>query len=228
MGFGIDQLSERQIPAAGQVAGSKPRAGFRLLAAEPFRRAGIDDLGARVAERLLHVVEVADQRRSTDRLKMTPRGRFGTGTGRQAQRLPARQAAIQDPHMIVVEDAECPPGASRGHELVVVVDDDRGEFLDAEIARGLRELSFRGQHVRQVGGVVGNDVDVEELRARDVGVQMLVPGIPALTGQEEGGVQDHQIGRIQSLRQPFGGYQRGILGCGHGRCSCFRLGLPAG
>ena len=61
-----------------------------------------------------------------------------------------------------------PPHARRRIEADAVIDDDGVRLADAERADRFAELVRPRQHVRQVGGIVGDGVDVEEHRAGNV------------------------------------------------------------
>jgi hypothetical protein len=87
---------------------------------------------------------------------------------RAAFGLPLRQAAVEHRHLVMAEDAEHPPGARRRIEPVAVVDDHVLAVADAHLAHARGEFLRRRQHVGQGIVGVGDLVDVEEERARDV------------------------------------------------------------
>ena len=97
--------------------------------------------------------------------------------------------------------------------MVVIVDNHRGEFLDPELSGCLGEILRGGQHMREIGRVIGDHVNIEKMSAGNMGVQVFIPCIAALVGQKEGRVENDQIGCLESLGQPFGRYQGRFCGC---------------
>ena len=67
------------------------------------------------------------------------------------------------------------------------------------------------QHVRQVGVVIGDVVDVEEDGAGDAALGVERFGVARIVRHEPGGVDDADVGRVEPLGQPGAG-DDGIAG----------------
>jgi hypothetical protein len=69
----------------------------------------------------------------------------------------------------VAHGFEHPPGAWRGEKTGAVIDNHARTIADAKRAYGPGEFARRRHHVRQVGRMIGDAVDIEEHRARNMG-----------------------------------------------------------
>ena len=95
-----------------------------------------------------HAVEVGHQLRTKARGEVaTRRARLSRLDG-PALLPPAREAAVEDGHPVVAEDAEGPPHSRRGRQVLPGVDDDPVAVPDAESADRLAE----GRRVRAACG----------------------------------------------------------------------------
>ena len=124
---------------------------------------------------------------------------------RPAFGFPRRKTAVEDERILGAEDAEGPPHARRRIEAGRVIDHDSVGLGDAERAHRRAELVRSGQHVRQIGGRVGDGVEVEEHRARNMRGDIFRLGVALLRWQIIGCVDDDDIGLAELAGEPFGG-----------------------
>src|SRR5262245_34588180 len=116
---------------------ARPRLG--RLAAEAVGRPRIDHLGGLLRERPLHVAYAGD--RSGIELGLE-RARLALDCARlqrAAFRLPLRQAAVENEHVLGPEGAKRPPYPRRAAEPDAVIDHDGVAVGDAERADIVRE-----------------------------------------------------------------------------------------
>src|SRR5208282_4795170 len=111
-----------------------------------------------------------------------------------------------------------PPDTRGRIETDAVIDDDGIAVADAERTGYLAELLWAGQHVRQVGRMIGDRFDVEEYRARDVALAILGVGVALLRRQEVRPVNDTKVAVTQMLGEPFRRNQPAAFGGGR---ECF-------
>jgi hypothetical protein len=161
----------------------------------------------------LHLVERADDVGLVARGEVALLRRDGQVLDRAALGDPLGQAAVQHHHVLVAHGAEFPPDAGGGQDAAGVVDDDLRAVAQAQLLDPRGELDRRGQHVRQVRGLVRDLVDVEEHRAWNVGQVVLGPGVALGGGHVPGAVDDPDVRRVEVLGQPGGRDER--IGMGH-------------
>ena len=186
------------------------QAGPRLgrLAAEAAGRAGVEDLviaqlrgrgdlGHVLDQRRLALdghVPVLDHRRQI--LDLAPLG------------PPFRHPAVQHRDIGLAHQPEQPPDPRRREQAGAVIDHHLMAVADAHRAQPADELLDRRRHVRQVRALVGDLVDVEEPRARDMAGIVFGPGVAPHLGQVPRGVKNPQIGVFQMGGKPVGRDQR--------------------
>jgi hypothetical protein len=102
---------------------------------------------------------------------------------RTALQPPLRQAAVEDRDLVGPEGAQGPPHAGGGEQAGRIVDHEAHAVAQAERRHLVGEFLRVGQHMRQPGRDVGDDVDVEENRARNVALAELVG--PDAPGQRQ-------------------------------------------
>jgi len=126
--------------------------------------------------------------------------------------LPFWQSAIEHGHIIVAEMAEHPPGPGRAEQTHAVIDDDAHAVAEAEPAHPRGKLLRARQHMGQGVARIGDLVDVEIDRARNV--RLGVFGLcVALHRRKVPGPIDHMnVGRGKVLGKPLGAYQRVRIG----------------
>ena len=118
-------------------------------------------------------------------VRVTARSSSGSALG-----APLRQPAVEDHDVGRAHDLERPPDPRRRGEADAVVDDDLLFLVDAERADRGRELPRRRQHVGQGIAGVGDRVDIEEDRARDVCGVVFLRALAPAAGQVPAAV-DH-------------------------------------
>ena len=190
------------VARSRNVPRAQPRPRLRLLAAEPSRRAGVEDFALARLGRLRHLGDVADQLRAQpcDHVPLL-RGRRAA-LGRVARGEPGRQPAVEHGDGVVPHQPEQPPHPRRREQAVSVVDHHLSAVADAERPDPRGELLLRRRHVRQIGARIGDVVDVEEQRAGDARPLVLGAGVASLGGQEPGAVENPHAGIPEALRQP--------------------------
>ncbi len=114
----------------------------------------------------------------------------------------------------MAEQAERPPDAGRGSEPCAVIDHDGVLGRQSQSAHLIGELLRRRQHMGQGTVLVADLVDIEELRAGNVGGDEVGLRITRIAGQVPRGVQHLHPVVAQMLVQPFGRDQ-GIVGHGY-------------
>ena len=132
-----------------------------------------------------------------------------------AFRLPFLEAAVQDAHLLVAHGAEHPPHARRRVEALAVVGDDVHAVADAHLLHAAGELLRRRQHVRQGRLVVGDVVDVEEQRARNVLGQVFGLGVALGGRQVHRAVEDDEARGVEVGGQPLRLHQPSVSAIGH-------------
>ena len=132
---------------------------------------------------------------------------------------PLLQAAIQDPHVPMPERQEHPPHPGGCDPAAGIVDHDRIVVGDAERADVAAELFGVREHMRQRIGMIGDRVDVEPHRARDVRVEIVVLRQRQDARHLELRVDDLDAGIAEMGGEPFGGDKR-IVGGGHMLSPC--------
>jgi hypothetical protein len=137
--------------------------------------------------------------------------RFDAVVGRQAQRRPARETAIEHSDACVPGNAQQPPQARRECAVTGVIDNDLHVRRHAVATEPVAEVGGRWPGMapsaqRMRAGQVA--VEVRVARAGDV---RFLPGAFAGGGivQCEAAVEDAQIGIVQVRRQRFGIDERG-------------------
>ena len=118
--------------------------------------------------------------------------------------LPLRQAAVQHAYVLHAHDAEGPPHACGAEQSGRIVDDDARAVADAHAPHARGELLRRRQHMGQVALGVGDLVDVEEQRARNMLREIFGTRVPALGRHMPGGIDDDEVGRIELAGELFG------------------------
>ena len=103
------------------------------------------------------------------------RDRRRGGFERPALGLPPRQPAVEQRDVVVAEQPQQPPGAPGRGQADRVVDDDPVVVADAALRHLRGEALGRRDHVRQAGAGLGDVVDVEEHRARNVAGIVILP-----------------------------------------------------
>ena len=204
----LDQPGHRHVPGARHVARTDARPRLGIFAAEARGGPRIDHLGAscRAAPSARRTTPATTEVFSSA-LNFRGVRLDRAGFGRPAFGLPLRQAAVEDVDVLRAEDAERPPHPRRAAEADAVIDHDGVVGADAERAGLLGELGRAGQHVRQLGGMVGDGVDIEERRAGNMGGDELGLGVALERRQVERAVDDRDLGLAQPRREPVGGDQ---------------------
>ncbi len=199
----LHETRERQIARAGHVAGAQPDPRFGRGAREALGGAHVDDLRGFGLQRLFDVHGVGDQ------AMIESGGEMGFCALRQALLQPAalpdplRQAAFEDRDVGDAEHLQRPPQARRGEEAETVVDHRAHAVAKAKFAQGVGEGERRRQHMRQIGGFVGDAVDVEKHRARDVALDIFRVGVAPRRRHMPGGVENDEIGLVEPVGEPF-------------------------
>ena len=119
--------------------------------------------------------------------------------------LPFRQAAIQHGHILMAHHLEHPPGARRREQARHIIGDHPLAIADPQLPHARGEFLRARQHVGKRARGIGEIVDIENLRPRNMAFQELGPGIALHGGQVPGGIDDGDVGRIQMGFEPFGG-----------------------
>ena len=219
----VDQVGRGDVGAAGDMA--EATIARAALAPVLFRAQRVDRADAGIADGREHVVPVGNQRRMEDCVESSRGwGRGWSGLDAAGFRAPFLEAAIQDAHTVIPEDAKHPPQARCPPVIGSRVAHHMGVIADAECANASGKPLWRRQHevqgslLRRVGQVV---VDVGEPGARDVAQIEVRPTRndvvrPVGAGQQMGGgVQDHDPRVCQVGGEPGGIDQE--CGVGHWR-----------
>ena len=128
--------------------------------------------------------------------------------GRPPLGAPPREPAVEDGDRVVAEGAEGPPHARGAHDPARVVHDHAVTVADAKPAHVPRERRGAGEHVRERGAGVGDHVDVEEDRARDVRLGELGPRVAAELRHVPRAVDHADVPPTQVGGEPLGGDER--------------------
>ena len=180
------------------------------------RRAGEASGGARIQHQFGLGRDIADQvadapqphRPIIGAKACRDRGGGLAGCGWALLAHPFRQSAIQHGRVVMAVQAHEPPAARGRGQALLVVEHHTAGIADAHTAEEFRETAGGGDHVRQLGVLIGDLIDVKIPRARDMGGQELRLSVAVLIRQVFGGVEDDQVGLAEFPGKPVGGYQR--------------------
>ena len=216
LGGGVVEVEERQIERAGHVAAAQPRPRLGLGGGEAAAAARIQHLLATAVEIGAQLVDVAHQRaprarRERPRPRARPAGLQGPPFGD-----PFCGAAVEHRDIVVAEDAEAPPHPGGATHPGGVVGDDAGAVAEAEGADAFGEDLGRGQHVGKRRGVVGDAIDVEEHRPRNVPALELRARVAPELRHVPGAIDHAHVRRLEMLGEPRRGNQGVGIGVGHG------------
>jgi len=159
------------------VAGFNARSRLRCFTAETIGWPCVHDLSRPVCERELHIVDAGHDRsiqlgnKFSRRMLARPARKWPTF------RLPFRQTAVEDEDLPGPEDTERPPHSRCAAKSGAVIDHDGVILPDAELADLFRKLRRPRQHVRQLGRMIGDCVDIEKHRTRNVSGEVFRLGI---------------------------------------------------
>jgi hypothetical protein len=135
-----------------------------------------------------------------------------------AFRGPFRQAAVEHINVLGAEHAERPPNARCAAQPRAVIDHDGVVVADAERADVLGELHRTRNHVRQIGRVIGDGIDIEEHRSWNMAGEILRLGVALLRGEVERTVDDAHLRFAEAGGEPVRGHEvlaGGRAGFGH-------------
>ena len=154
----------------------------------------------------------------------------GAVFGLETRFNPGVEASVENVDVLGAEGAEHPPCSRGGEDALLFVDNDGAVVADAEGGHAAGEGFGGGQHVGELGPVVGEFFDVEEEGAGDVFGEVAGVGVDGWRDAYgwEGGVEDDCVGILKAACQPGWGDQRvhGIrLLCGRLRLE-FQCGRP--
>ena len=141
---------------------------FRRGAAKTLAGARVDHLLGLAGKIGRDLRPVAHQRSIAMRRERNQRMRRPLRSDLAAIGAPFLQAAVEDADVATAEGAKRPPHARRAHPVTGVIDHDPVRVADAERADIAGERVRRRQHMRQDRRTVGDGVDVEEHRARNM------------------------------------------------------------
>ncbi len=127
-----------------------------------------------------------------------------TGFERAALGAPFGTAAGEDADVGGAHRLEFPPDARRREQASLVVKDDGHAVADAERTNGVGEGRGRQQHMRQVGGLVRDAVDVEEGGTRKVRGEVFLARPPVGVGQEPAAVEERDVRVAEASGEPVG------------------------
>jgi hypothetical protein len=116
--------------------------------------------------------------------------------------MPRSRAARKSGRVLVAEQAHQPPAARGRGQPLLVVEHHEAVVADAERPGQPGEAAWRGHHVRQVGVLVGDFVDVEEMGARNVPGQEPGAAVPGFVGQVFRGVEHQHAGLAKVFGEP--------------------------
>ncbi len=118
---------------------------------------------------------------------------------------PFRAAAFEDANVGRAHRLELPPDAGRREQASFVVEDDGHAVAHAERADGFGEGGrWQQQHMRQVGGLVRDAVDVEEGGTRKVRGEVFLARPPVGVGQEPAAVEERDVRVAEASGEPVG------------------------
>src|SRR5262245_49647259 len=117
----------------------------------------------------------------------------------QAGRPPSRTKTLRAPKILNVHQTR---GAEK--KPAAVIDDDRVILRNAEVSNRLSELAGAGQHVRQVGRIVCDGIDVEKDRTWNMPGKIFGLRVPLLCGQIVGAIDNGDARLAELADQPFG------------------------
>jgi hypothetical protein len=186
------------------VTGAQSRSRLGVAPEKAAIGPGVRDLSSACNDRG-NVVEIAHEFGVEIRCEDTSRPCRQSGFHRPPLGAPFRATTLEDAHVWRAHRDELPPDARRREQSGFVIDDDRHPVADPERANCRAELLRRQQHVRQSSALVGDVVNVEEHCSPDVAGEVLLTG-PAVGGRQvPAGIDDHDVGIIEMLCEPFGG-----------------------
>ena len=114
---------------------------------------------------------------------------------------PGAEAAVENVDILGSEGAEHPPCSRSGKDAFLLVDHYRHVIVDTKSRHAMRKNIGRGQHVGQWAGAVGELVDIEEDRARNVLRDVACARINRRrdTDRRERGIKDHDAWIAQTV-----------------------------
>ena len=177
-----------------------------------------------MAKQGFHLFNIPNQFRAEAGDEIFGLNRDNSRIDRSAFLLPAGQATIQHRHPVMAENAEGPPDPGRGHEKITVIRDDERVIADAQFADRFGKIFRARQHVRKRGGMVGDGIYVEELRARNVNLIIFCFGVAVLGRHKEAAVKHDQIFIAEPGGQPVSIDQRVKVFACHGFLLMIGLG----
>ena len=186
------------------MAGAQARARLGRLAAEADGGTGVEDLG------VLQLGGGRDLRHVLHQLVLAPHGHVAVADHRRhvlglaALGLPFRQTAVEHGDVGLAHQLEQPPDPRRREQPLAVIDHDLVAVAHAHGTQPRHELLDGRHHVRQLGAIVADIVDVEIARAGNVGGGIFRLRIAVGPGQEPAGIEDAQVGILEMGRQPVG------------------------
>ncbi len=186
-----------------------PQAGPRFwrFAAKTVGRPGVDDLCAACGDDLADPLERCHGVGVLMRSESVRRPGDRAGFERPALGLPFRQPALENEHVLGAEQAEREPHPRRSEHAVAVIGNDGVVVADAELACGRGERRRRRQHMRQVARVVGDLVDIETQRTRDVSGKIFSRSVALHRRQVIRAIEDNEAGGVEIGGEPVGGHQ---------------------
>ena len=201
----IEVVGIGTIARAGDVAG--PRVERLDVTAEAFRRTGVEQAARVLSQRGGHGIGISDciDVKLPGILRLRDHGHVCID--RQAQRQPAREAAVEHGHASMPEQAQQPPEARGRHRTIAgVVDNDLMRGRDPQALEHSPEIRGLGHRVpaggRRLAMVAEVAVEVHVARAGQV---RCVPGALAGAGigagKHEARIHDPQRGIAQVRRQ---------------------------
>ncbi len=146
--------------------------------------------------------------------------------GGAALAQPFLQAAVEHPDIAMAERQEHPPRPRRGDPAAGIIGDDGVGIGNAEGCNIARELIGARKHMRSRIPVIGDGVDVEEHRARQMHGPVIVHGQRQHAGQFGGRINDPDPGIIDMGGEPIGGDKRIVGGGCHWFISSQRSSWP--
>ena len=210
-----DEVGGWNIEAARHVAAAQPWARFRRRAGEAVGRARIEHLRRAVFERSTDIVDLGDETMIEPRGEMPRLAADRPVFERTSLGQPLRQAAVEDRHFTGAEGAQRPPDARSREKAGAVIDDEAHPVADSEPLHRLRKAQRIGQHMRQAARRVGNLVDVEKDRARDVPGEILGARVAAERRKIPGRIDDDEVGRADFVGKLCRGREVAFAGVGH-------------
>ncbi len=116
---------------------------------------------------------------------------------------PLRQTTVENGNILVAHRPQHPPGARTRVNAHTVIDDEQISVAKPKFAHAAGELRTWRQHVGQGARFVGEIVDVEEYRARNMRGKIFRFRVAFCLGEIPGRVGDADVRRVDVLGQPF-------------------------